>query len=374
MIVWDTYPASYRSSEVAAVLQALRVGECVSLVGLSGAGKSNLLGFIAHRVREAGLPAFILLDCNRLRRPTAAAFLDLLASLLEGGGSGSLAGSRFSPSRARLEKRLQECPHGVCLLVDRLDALPAEEGAALAGNLRALRDAFKYALTLVVATRRPLPADSELAELFYANTIWIGALSQEDARWSAAQYAARRGQAWGAEILDRLVDYSEGYPALLRAACEAYAAGAALDAAALQAHPAVQRRVEEFWRDQPSDENLRLSGLSGHPWLRRQKGQAAEPTLDMADLTAAELRLLQYFQAHPGEVCSKDELIGAVWPEEIYVEGTRDDSLAQLVRRLRLKVEPDPSQPQRIRTVPGAVICGWDNTRCQALSKCLAPR
>jgi hypothetical protein len=352
MIVWDTYPASYRSSEVEAVLQALRAGECVSVVGLSGAGKSNLLGFIAQRVREAGLPAFILLDCNRLRQPSAAAFLDLLASQLGEADSEGL-GDSLSAVQRRLEKRLQESPHGVCLLVDRLDALPPEESAALAGNLRALRDAFKYALTLVVATRRPLPVDSELAELFYAHTLWLGALSREDARWSAAQYAARRGLAWEAEIVERLVDFSEGYPALLRAACEAYADGAALDSRALLAHPALQRRVEEFRRDQPSDEYLRRSGLSGHPWLRREAGQVDAPALDRADLTAAELRLLQYFQAHPGQVCSKDALIGAVWPEEIYVEGTRDDSLAQLVRRLRLKVEPDPSQPQRIKTVVG---------------------
>jgi hypothetical protein len=335
------------------VLRARRAGECVSVVGLSGAGKSNLLGFIAHRVRGAGLPEFILLDCNRLARPTAAAFLDLLADLLDGAQGGAGAAS-LGTLQARLEKRLGEAPAGLCLLVDRLDALPVEESAALVGNLRALRDAFKYALTLVVATRRPLPADSELAELFYAHTLWIGALSEEDARWSAAQYAARHGQAWGVEILDRLVALSQGYPALLRAACEAYAAGAALEAAAMQAHPALRRRVEEFWRDQPTEENLRLSGLSGHPWLRREAGQAEdEPTLNLADLTAAEFRLLQFLQAQRGVVCSKDELIAAVWPEEIYVEGTRDDSLAQLVRRLRLKVEPDPAHPRRIKTVPG---------------------
>jgi hypothetical protein len=351
MIVWDTYPASYRSSEVGAALQALRAGECLSVVGLSGAGKSNLLGFIAQRVREAGLPAFILLDCNRLRQPSAAAFLDLLASQLGQADSEGVENSFFTVQK-RLEKRLQESPQGVCLLIDRLDALPAEEGAALAGNLRALRDAFKYTLTFVVATRRPLPADSELAELFYAHTLWLGALSPEDGRWSAAQYAARHGLAWGSDILDQLVALSQGYPALLRAACEAYADGAALESAALLAHPALQRRVEEFWRDRPSDEDLRRSGLSGHPWLRREAGPLEAPALDLTDLTAAELRLLQYFQVHSGAVCSKDALIGAVWPEEIYMEGTRDDSLAQLVRRLRLKVEPDPSQPQRIKTVP----------------------
>jgi hypothetical protein len=356
MNVWETYPDTYRSKEVGALLQAVRAGECVSLVGLSGAGKSNLLGFIAHRVHGQGLPEFILLDCNRLVRPTVWAFLDLLDSLLGEADEDAPAAS-LSVVQTHLAKRLaapQDASSGICLLVDRLDALPVEESAALADNLRALRDAFKYVLTFVIGTRRPLRADSELAELFYANTIWIGALSSEDARWSAAQYATRRGQTWDADTLDRLVDFSQGYPSLLRAACEVFAAGAALDADALQAHPAVRRRVDEFWRDGPSDDDLRLSGLSGHPWLARQPAQPVEtPAPDLADLTAAEFRLLQYFRAHRAEVCSKDDLIAAVWPEEVHAAGLRDDSLAQLVRRLRLKIEPDAANPARILTVAG---------------------
>ncbi|MFN2235233.1 MAG: transcriptional regulator, partial [Anaerolineales bacterium] len=64
--------------------------------------------------------------------------------------------------------------------------------------------------------------------------------------------------------------------------------------------------------------------------------------------------LLNYFESHPGQVCSKDDLIQAVWPEDqIYERGIRDDSLAQLVRRLRVKIEPDPSNPHYIQTVPG---------------------
>jgi len=53
-------------------------------------------------------------------------------------------------------------------------------------------------------------------------------------------------------------------------------------------------------------------------------------------------------------VCEKDDLIRAVWPEDrIYEQGIRDDSLAQLVRRLREKIEPDPSNPRYIQTIPG---------------------
>ena len=132
------------------------------------------------------------------------------------------------------------------------------------------------------------------------------------------------------------------------------ATGAALESDALKDHPAVRRRVDEFWRDHPADEDLRLSGLLEHPWLRREADRAAgEPLLETTDLTAAEFRLLQYFQAHRGAVCSKDALIAAVWPEELHVTGLRDDRLAQLVRRLRLKVEPDPAHPRRIKTVAG---------------------
>jgi DNA-binding response OmpR family regulator len=64
--------------------------------------------------------------------------------------------------------------------------------------------------------------------------------------------------------------------------------------------------------------------------------------------------LLQYFQAHPGQVCEKDALIGAVWAEDqVQMRGVRDDSLAQLVRRLREKIEADPAKPRFIHTVPG---------------------
>jgi DNA-binding winged helix-turn-helix (wHTH) protein len=64
--------------------------------------------------------------------------------------------------------------------------------------------------------------------------------------------------------------------------------------------------------------------------------------------------LLKYLEAHPGEVCSKDDLVRAVWPEDqVYERGIRDDSLAQLVRRLRVKIEPDPSNPRYILTAPG---------------------
>ena len=333
MPAWDAYPPTYRQAEVESICAALQAGECVSLVGLSGAGKSNLCGFLCARARAAGLPTFLLVDCNRMLGTTPADLYALLAEVLAGEDPAPIP-----PGLRGLERlvasRLADQPGGLCLVLDRFDAL-GQAGSVTASSLRALRDRFKYQLTYLTATRRPLASQaSELAELFFAHTLWLGPLSPADARWSAASYAARRGLSWGEDILARLLELSWGYPALLRGCCEAVANGAELEVAPLRAHPAVQRRAAEFWLDGPSPQELRLSGLEGQPLL----ALAAPLQVDPAALTAAEQRLLDYLQAHPGQVCAKDELVAAIWPDEIAQGGIRDDSLAQLVHRLRDKI------------------------------------
>jgi DNA-binding response OmpR family regulator len=116
-------------------------------------------------------------------------------------------------------------------------------------------------------------------------------------------------------------------------------------------HPAICKRVDEFWADQPSADDLRLSRLTNHPILSAARDAS---TIDTTQLTAKENLLWEYFLAHPEQVCEKDDLIRAAWPEDrIFERGIRDDSLAQLIRRLREKVEPEPANPMHIHTVPG---------------------
>ncbi len=357
MSVWDTYPADYRAREVQSILVAIRAGECVSVVGLSGAGKSNLIGFLANRLPPKA-PRPLLVDCNRLIEQSPEAFFRLIRHAL---GETDEVLDEVGALDAAIARLLRTTPTGLCLLLDRFDSLtppasPARPaGGTIFSNLRALRDAHKYDLTLVTATRRPLDPHSELAELFYAHTLWLGPLAESDARWTVTRYAERKGLAWDEAVATEMIRISRGYPSFLRAVCEAVSAGAALDEREIAAHPAIQQRVEEFLADNPGETEIRNSGLSGHPFLagKRAAGRAG-PSVDDTQLTAKEHLLLEYFCLHPGEVCEKDELIRAVWPEDkIYERGIRDDSLAQLVRRLREKIEPDPSQPKFIHTVPG---------------------
>jgi len=68
-------------------------------------------------------------------------------------------------------------------------------------------------------------------------------------------------------------------------------------------------------------------------------------------LAPKEFSLLAHLYQHNGEVCSKDDIGAAVWPE--YEEGIYDYQIENLVRRLRSKLEPDPNNPLLLLTIRG---------------------
>jgi hypothetical protein len=303
------------------------------------------MGFIANRPDIFAYPN-ALVDCNRLRENTSEELFKLIRRSL---GDTSPFKNEFEALDLVIEKKLDKNGGKLAILLDRFEILA--EDLSIASNLRALRDAHKYQLTFVAATRRPLSPSSELAELFFGHTLWLGPLNENDTLWNVLRYALRVDQEWAATIAAQMRELTWGYPSLLRAVCEAFAGGAKLDLAELRVHPAIQRRVKEFWDDAPSESDIRNSGLEGLPLLELAPSSQA---FDTSQLTEKEFLLLEYLQSHSDQVCSKDDLVQAVWPEDvIYERGIRDDSLAQLVRRLRVKIEPDPSDPSYIQTVPG---------------------
>jgi DNA-binding response OmpR family regulator len=66
-------------------------------------------------------------------------------------------------------------------------------------------------------------------------------------------------------------------------------------------------------------------------------------------LTVREFDLLRFFVSHPGEAFSRDELLKHVWGWSFGDQST----VTVHVRRLREKLEVDPSRPQRLATVWG---------------------
>lgn len=67
-------------------------------------------------------------------------------------------------------------------------------------------------------------------------------------------------------------------------------------------------------------------------------------------LTNLELRLLYYLMSRPGQTATVDELCERVWG---YESAGDPSTLKNVVYRLRRKIEPDPANPEYIKTVAG---------------------
>ena len=69
-----------------------------------------------------------------------------------------------------------------------------------------------------------------------------------------------------------------------------------------------------------------------------------------AQLTMREYELLLHLMRHPGQAFSRDQLMDAVWQYSFY---TDTSTVTVHVRRLRAKIELDPSDPRWLQTVWG---------------------
>jgi DNA-binding winged helix-turn-helix (wHTH) protein len=438
---WADFPVDYCQEQVRDILGWIRVGESGVVVGMSGAGKSNLLGFLAsrpdvvqaHLGEAAANTCFLLLDANRLPTLTGTSFYRAmlqtlhrqracLPKTLRDDLSALYRGHIDCQDDLLLLGAVQDMHHLFCYeggkqmvwLMDRFDETCRHLDVQFFNSLRALRDVFKSQLCYMVATRHPLPylrdpaEIDEFCEILAANTCWVGPLCERDARWVAQRMAERLGVTFDAGDVARILSLSGRLPAFLKVAFTGLANGvlqkgqaAAWDESLLK-RPEIERQCRQLWDDMTETQQVvllrvmagtpareiepeplaylerlglvardgdrrrlfsplfegyvhQMKGLSGgqirlHPKTRAVwRGEAELPVT----LTAKEDLLLSYFLEHTDELCTKDALVRAVWPDEVPLEGVRDDRLAQLVRRLREKIEFDPGEPAYILTVHG---------------------
>lgn len=69
------------------------------------------------------------------------------------------------------------------------------------------------------------------------------------------------------------------------------------------------------------------------------------------NLTPTEFRLLAFLARHPGQVLSRAQILDTVWGYDADVQSERAVNVH--IRRLREKIELEPSRPSLILTVPG---------------------
>jgi two-component system, OmpR family, response regulator len=113
---------------------------------------------------------------------------------------------------------------------------------------------------------------------------------------------------------------------------------------------AVLRRYQTARELMPHDDKLRAYRFAG--WeLNLRTRRLSAPDGTRIDLTNGEFNLLQAFCASPQRVLARDQLLdlSRLHGAEVY-----DRSIDVQILRLRRKLEPDPSQPQYIKTERGA--------------------
>jgi len=86
--------------------------------------------------------------------------------------------------------------------------------------------------------------------------------------------------------------------------------------------------------------SLRINGLT----------RTVEDGRGAIQLTAREFDMLFFLASHPGQVFTRDQLMDAVWD---YAFAGDASTVTVHMRRLRSKVEVDPSRPRHLKTVWG---------------------
>jgi DNA-binding response OmpR family regulator len=84
--------------------------------------------------------------------------------------------------------------------------------------------------------------------------------------------------------------------------------------------------------------------------IDRRRGNVLRGS-EIINVTPTELRLLTYLAQHPNQVLSREQILDAVWG---YNNSPDTEQVVTVnIRRLRAKIELNPSDPELVLTVPG---------------------
>ena len=110
-------------------------------------------------------------------------------------------------------------------------------------------------------------------------------------------------------------------------------------------------RVDALYRRSGGEEKQMDSGeISQPPFLLNTRNRTLEKNGKRIKLTQVEYSVIKLFMDNPGKALSREEILESVWGRDYYGEVKIVDVN---IRRLRLKVEDDPTNPTFITTVWG---------------------
>ena len=108
-------------------------------------------------------------------------------------------------------------------------------------------------------------------------------------------------------------------------------------------------RVDALYRRIGGSENTE-DVLSSGPFLLHLRSRTLDKNSDHIRLTQTEFAIMKLFMENPGRALSREEILHAVWGADYNGEVKIVDVN---IRRLRIKIEDDATEPEYITTVWG---------------------
>jgi DNA-binding winged helix-turn-helix (wHTH) protein len=257
---------------------------------------------------------------------------------------------------------------------------------------------------------------AEFAELFAHHTHYMSLLTDDESAGYAAQFATEEGITFSEENLAFIRQWAGGHPGLLEGTCRVLGilTGRPMRdpsqdwiiqrrAAEILAHDInIEAECRKLWNDLCTGEQEALMSLFQSTGEDRQPaemeavlakhlviGSGAERRVfarafadfvqrqhiahgitrsgiqvdpesgevwvegaRVPELTNLEYRLLLLLYGRLGKICTKYEVVAAVWGEE-YIDAVDDARIEKLISRLRQRIEPDAANPRYLVTVRG---------------------
>jgi len=109
-------------------------------------------------------------------------------------------------------------------------------------------------------------------------------------------------------------------------------------------------RVDALFRRAGGEENTSAGEISQPPFLLNTRNRTLEKNGERIKLTQVEYSIVKMFMENPGKALSREEILDTVWGRDYFAELKIVDVN---IRRLRLKIEDDVTNPSYITTVWG---------------------
>lgn len=109
-------------------------------------------------------------------------------------------------------------------------------------------------------------------------------------------------------------------------------------------------RIDALYRRTGGGEVVSTGEINQPPFLLNTRNRTLEKNGQRVKLTQVEYSIMKLFMDNPGKALSREEILDTVWGRDYFGEVKIVDVN---IRRLRIKIEDDPTNPSFITTVWG---------------------